>query len=81
MSCPTDRLTYNNILRSPQGFGLIGVAYKNFTFANPDAVEAWMDNHMSVLSHGLFVDIISFIEFFGGDCYIEKSDTLNDVHM
>ena len=81
MSYPTDKLTYDNILRSPQGFGLIGVAYKNFTFANPDAVEAWMSDHMSVSSHGFFVDIISFMEFFGGDRYIEKSDTLNDVHM
>ena len=32
-------------------------------------------------SHGLFVDIVSFSEFFGNERYIERNKKLNELYM
>jgi hypothetical protein len=47
--------------------GMSGVAYKNFYFHNEDKLKDWLKSNMTHPSHGLFVDIVSFSEFFGGD--------------
>jgi hypothetical protein len=44
-------------------------------------VKSWMKTHMTHPSHGLFVDLNSFSEFFGGDRYIEMKATLNELYM
>ena len=36
---------------------------------------------MSHPCHGLFVDLVSFSEFFGVDNYVEQNTTLNEVYM
>ena len=58
-----------------------GVAFKDHYFSDEDSVKTWMQNHMTQPSHGLFVDIVSFSEFFGGDRYVERNTTLNDLYM
>ena len=86
-------LKTNNILESPSpvdrpfdydkidGYGSAGVTYKQYFFKDENAVKLWMKEHMSSPSHGLFVDIVSFSEFFGGDIYVERNKTLNDLYM
>ena len=32
-------------------------------------------------SHGLFVDLVSFSDFFGADFCVDRNTTLNDVYM
>ena len=63
------------------GYGSSGVSYKQYFFQDENAVKSWMKEHMSAPSHGLFVDIVSFSEFFGGDIYVERNKTLNDLYM
>ena len=58
-----------------------GVSFKDHYFPDEDAVKQWMKTHMTLPSHGLFVDIVSFSEFFGGDRYVERNTTLNDLYM
>ena len=66
---------------SADGFGTTGTSYKQYYFKDEDALLVWMKEHMSLPSHGLFVDIVSFSEFFGGDRYVERNTTLNDLYM
>ena len=51
-------------------FGAQGVSYKQYYFPNEATLQGWMVSNMSHPSHGLFVDIVSFSEFFGGDRYV-----------
>ena len=70
--------------RSPHqhsGYGVRGVSYKNYHFDNEKSLEGWMREKMSHPSHGLFVDIVSFSEFFGGQSYVERNSTLNDTYL
>jgi hypothetical protein len=64
-----------------EGYGSLGVTYKQYYFADENAVKTWMKDNMSTPSHGLFVDIVSFSEFFGGDIYVERNKTLNDLYI
>lgn len=61
--------------------GFKGVTYKQFYFADPHAVKLWMKKHMTNPSHGLFVDLVSFSEFFGAEKYTERNTTLNELYM
>ena len=61
--------------------GALGVSYKQYYFRDEEAVKSWMKDNMSLPSHGLYVDIVSFSEFFGGDRYVERNTTLNDLYM
>jgi hypothetical protein len=61
--------------------GIKGVSYKNFFFQNEKKLEDWMRKHMTHPSHGLFVDLVSFSEFFGGQRYVERNMTLNDLYL
>ena len=63
------------------GLGFKGVTYKQYYFSNPAEVKLWMKKNMTHPSHGLFVDLNSFSEFFGGDRYIEMKATLNELYM
>ena len=63
------------------GYGSSGVSYKQYFFSDEESVKRWMKEHMSTPSHGLFVDLVSFSEFFGGDIYVERNKTLNDLYM
>ena len=58
-----------------------GVLYKQFYFANPKDVESWLRSNLSQPNHGLFVDIVSFSEFFGKEKYTEDTTTLNKLYM
>jgi hypothetical protein len=40
-----------------------------------------MGKHMTHPSHGLFVDLVSFSKFFGGQHYVERNMTLNDLYL
>ena len=70
----------NNLIGS-QGFGSSGVSYKQYHFKSQDDVKVWMKAHMSTPSHGLFVDLVSFSEFFGGEDYVEKNVALNELYL
>ena len=59
-SKPTPRAT-------PYGYGTSGVNYKQYYFADEDSVKQWMKENLSTPTHGLFVDIVSFTQFFGTD--------------
>jgi hypothetical protein len=61
--------------------GFTGVTYKQYYFANPFEVKTWMKDNMTHPSHGLFVDLVSFSEFFGRDSYTERGQTLNELYM
>jgi hypothetical protein len=62
-------------------FGVSGVRFRNFYFQDPKDLQKWLKHHLSVPCHGLFVDLVSFSEFFGGDRYIERNTTLNDLYL
>jgi hypothetical protein len=62
-------------------FGVSGVRYRNFYFKNEESVRKWLRKHLSLPCHGLFVDLVSFSEFFGGDRYVERNTTLNDLYL
>lgn len=61
--------------------GQVGVQYRHLYFNNPKDLETWMKSHMTHPGHGLFVDLVSFYEFFGNDRYVERNITLNEVYM
>jgi hypothetical protein len=67
--------------RDAFGFGSSGVSFKQYYFANEDDVKVWMKKHMSTPSHGLFVDLVSFTQFFGDDNYVERNVSLNDLYI
>ena len=58
-----------------------GVTYKKFYFEYPANIEKWMRFNMNNPSHGLFVDIVSFSEFFGNESYINCNKTMNELYM
>ena len=66
---------------SQSKLGHTGVSYRQFYFKDPEYLESWLKKHMTHPSHGLFVDLVSFSEFFGGERYIERNTTLNQVYM
>ena len=55
--------------------------YKQFYFEDPYAFEKWMRANINHPQHGLFVDIVSFSEFFGNVRYIKRSKILNELYM
>ena len=61
--------------------GHSGVRYRQYFFKDPSHLQDWMKSNMSHPSHGLFVDLVSFSEFFGVDNYVERNTTLNEVYM
>ena len=61
--------------------GLSGVRYRQYYFSTPDDLENWMRSVMTHPSHGLFVNLVSFSEFFGADRYVERNTTLNEIYM
>ena len=61
--------------------GHTGVSYRQFYFKDPAHLEAWIKTHMSHPSHGLFVDLVSFSEFFGGERYIERNTTFRFIFV
>ena len=61
--------------------GQVGVQYRHLFFKDPKDLESWMKTHMTHPGHGLFVDLVSFCEFFGNDRYVERNVTLNEVYM
>ena len=67
--------------RDAFGFGSSGVSFKQYYFSNEDEVKVWMKQHMSTPSHGLFVDLVSFTQFFGDDAYVERNVSLNDLYI
>jgi hypothetical protein len=67
--------------RDPFGFGTAGVCFKQFYFADEDEVKVWLKKHLSTPSHGLFVDLVSFTQFFGDDSYVERNVSLNDLYI
>ena len=58
-----------------------GTKYRQYYFKDPSEVESWMRANMSHPSHGLFVDLVSFSEFFGGERYVERNTTLSEMYM
>ena len=67
--------------RDAFGFGSAGVSFKQYYFANENAVKVWMKENLSSPCHGLFVDLVSFTQFFGSDSYVERNVTLNELYM
>lgn len=63
------------------GYGVKGVSFGNRYFEDPEAIVKFLKTDMSHPSHGLFVDLPSFIETFGGDRYVERNVTLNDLYL
>jgi hypothetical protein len=62
--------------------GMSGVTYKkNFYFHNEEKLKDWLKSNMTHPSHRLFVDIMSFSNFFVGNGYIECSITHNDLYL
>ena len=78
----------NAVPPTPQSFSasqpslsMAGVCYRQYYFKDPDDLESWMRTNMSHTGHGLFVDLVSFSEFFGVECYIEHNTMLNEVYI
>ena len=67
--------------RDAFGFGSAGVSFKQYYFADENAVKIWMKENLSSPCHGLFVDLVSFTQFFGSDSYVERNVTLNELYM
>ena len=67
--------------RDAFGFGSAGVSFKQYYFADENAVKVWMKANLSNPCHGLFVDLVSFTQFFGSDSYVERNVTLNELYM
>jgi hypothetical protein len=67
--------------RDAFGFGSSGVSFKQYYFPDETAIKKWMKDNLSSPSHGLFVDLVSFTQFFGDDSYVERNVTLNDLYM
>ena len=64
-----------------ENLGIAGVHYRQYFFKDPHDLESWMRSCMTHPSHGLFVDLVSFSEFFGADFYVDRNTTLNEVYM
>lgn len=62
-------------------FSVSGVCFQNFYFQDPKDLQKWLKKHFSVPCHGLFIDLESFLEFFGSNRYIEQNITLNDFYL
>ncbi len=75
-----NHMNLNNNDRDHSG-GSIGVTFREFYFRDIDAVRAWMKKELEQPCHGLFVDLVSFMEFLGGERYIECNSTLNDLYL
>ena len=63
------------------GYCSSGVSFKQHYFADELAVKTWMKANLSTPSHGLFVDLVSFTQFYGSDSYVEHNVTLNELYM
>ena len=74
-------LISNNQIQNSSNFEHAGVRYRQYYFRDPAEVESWMRSHMTHPSHGLFVDLVSFSEFFGGERYVERNTTLSEMYM
>ena len=76
---PTSSGLSNNINSS--SLGQSGVKYRQYYFSTPNDLANWMCSMMTHASHGLFVDLVSFSEFFGAERYVERNTTLNEIYM
>lgn len=61
--------------------GMTGVTYRNYYFKDINDLRTCMKREMEQPCHGLFVDIVSFWEFLGGERYVECNTTLNDLYL
>ena len=61
--------------------GTSGVSFEHYQFADEAAIKVWMKANMSTPVHGLFVDLVSFTQFFGSDHSVERKDTLGKLYM
>jgi hypothetical protein len=77
----TPTMTDHSYCCDPFGLGSAGVSFKQYYFANEDDVKSWMKKNLSTPSHGLFVDLVSFTQFFGDDSYVERNVSLNDLYI
>jgi hypothetical protein len=59
----------------------MSVSYKNYYFSGPNDVKDWLQKNVNNPSHGLFVDLVSFTEFFGDEHYVERKTTLNEFYL
>ena len=48
-----------------ENLGQTGFKYRQYFFRNPAHTKQWMKTNMTHPCHGLFVDLVSFSEFFG----------------
>ena len=64
-----------------ENLGFKGVMCKQFYFKDPVDVETWMRANMNNLLRGLFVDIISFIDLFVNESYIDCNKILKKLYM
>lgn len=60
---------------------MTGVTYRHYHFRDINHLKECMKKEMSQPCHGLFVDGVSFMEFLGGDRYVECNTTLNDLYL
>ena len=44
-------------------------------------MKIWKKENLSQPCHSLFVDLVSFTQFFGSDLYVERNITLNELYM
>ena len=76
-----DNIGHHSLATKLEGLGMTGVTYRDFFFRDIDSLRAWMKHEMDQPCHGLFVDIVSFMEFLGGERYVECNTTLNDLYL
>ena len=76
-----ESLVHNHNLDNLSNFKHSGNRYHQYYFKDPGEVETWMRSHMTHPSHGLFVDLVSFSEFFGGKRYVERNTSLLEMYM
>jgi len=58
-----------------------GASYGKFHFADPEAAAKFLKGVSSIPTHGPFVDIVSFLEMFGAELYVDRHDTMSDLHL
>ena len=68
---------FKHVLGSPFQFrsGVKVVTFKNYYLPDPDAVEKFLQKNCTHPTHGLFVDVVSFFDFHGGNSYTENNIT------
>ena len=44
-------------------------------------VKIWMKENLSNPCHGLFVNLVVFMQFSGSNSYMERNVTLNELYM